>query len=286
MIAVRYEYPSGIWIVPSEDMSKAEEIVSGANYGDAWAGLSWTPDGRILYESDAGQDFNIWIMNPDGSNRIQLTSDPEPDLEPVMTRDGRYVVFVSVRNGWSIWRMNADGSNLRKLTQVSRSTDIECSPDSQWVIYLSREPGGATLRKISIEGGEPIELSNKLTERLAISPDGKLIAGFYLDEQTKRYQIRIIPFSGGDPVRVFDTPTDIDNAALHWSPDGRALTYCRLRVTTSNIWSHPINGGPPKQLTDFKSQYIEYFDWSRDGRRLAMGRGTVNSDAVLISDFN
>jgi hypothetical protein len=42
-------------------------------------------------------------------------------------------------------------------------------------------------------------------------------------------------------------------------------------------------GGPPKQLTNFKDQRIFNFSSSRDGKQLALSRGTINSDVVLIA---
>ena len=54
---------------------------------------------------------------------------------------------------------------------------------------------------------------------------------------------------------------------------------------TSNIWKQPLDGGPATQLTDFKTDRIFWFDWSRDGKQLALVRGTVSSDVVLISDI-
>jgi hypothetical protein len=53
----------------------------------------------------------------------------------------------------------------------------------------------------------------------------------------------------------------------------------------TNLWIQPLSGGPPKQLTNFTSENFFSVDWSRDGKLLAMGRGTTSSDAVLISDF-
>lgn len=50
-------------------------------------------------------------------------------------------------------------------------------------------------------------------------------------------------------------------------------------------WSEPIEGGPPVQLTSFKSDSIFAFDWSRDGKQLVLARGTVTPDAVLISNL-
>jgi len=47
----------------------------------------------------------------------------------------------------------------------------------------------------------------------------------------------------------------------------------------------PLDGGPPRQVTDFKSDRIFGFEWSRDGKQLALARGTESSDVVLISGF-
>ena len=50
--------------------------------------------------------------------------------------------------------------------------------------------------------------------------------------------------------------------------------------------SQPVDGGPAVHLTDFKSDLIFAFEWSRDGRHLACARGIVTSDAVLFSNFS
>jgi dipeptidyl aminopeptidase/acylaminoacyl peptidase len=72
---------------------------------------------------------------------------------------------------------------------------------------------------------------------------------------------------------------------VRWSPDGRSLVYVDTRDNISNLWSQPLDGGQPKQLTDFKSELIGDFDWSRDGRQLPLTRGTVTNDAIMISGF-
>ena len=53
----------------------------------------------------------------------------------------------------------------------------------------------------------------------------------------------------------------------------------------SNIWEQRLTGGPPKQVTHFDSGEIFDFEWSRDGRQLALTRGSESSDVILISNF-
>jgi Tol biopolymer transport system component len=73
--------------------------------------------------------------------------------------------------------------------------------------------------------------------------------------------------------------------ALHWLPDSRSLAYIVTRDGVSNIWSMPIDGGAPKQLTNFTSDQIAWFDLSRDGKPTLFARGSTTKDVVLISGF-
>jgi hypothetical protein len=66
---------------------------------------------------------------------------------------------------------------------------------------------------------------------------------------------------------------------------GQALAYIDTRQGVSNLWAQPLAGGPPEQITDFKSELIFEFAWSRDGKQLALARGTQTSDVVLIRNF-
>ena len=75
------------------------------------------PDGRIVYVSNEGGNADVWIADPDGSNRKQLTASSTTDVSPTVTADGRYVVFVSWEtNKRGIWRININGSNPVRLT--------------------------------------------------------------------------------------------------------------------------------------------------------------------------
>ena len=70
-----------------------------------------------------------------------------------------------------------------------------------------------------------------------------------------------------------------------WTADARALTYIVTQGGVSNIWTQPTQGGPSKQMTDFKSLLIYSFDWTRDGKQLVLARGTIQNDVVMTSNF-
>jgi len=98
-------------------------------------------------------------------------------------------------------------------------------------------------------------------------------------------RIAIARLEGGTPVKTFDIPTTATGDQVLWSADGHALTYIDTVKGVSNIWSLPLDGAPSRQLTDFRSDQIFFHAWSRDGKQLALARGIVTSDAVLISNF-
>ena len=185
--------------------------------------------------------------------------------------------------------MDPDGGNLKRLTEGPGDIFPQSSPDGRWVVFWSNRSGELRVWKVSIDGGEPVQLSNQLMNNPTVSPDGSQIACVYLETQPNGLtsKIAIIPFAGGDPIKMLDLPQSYrqTNAGLRWTPDGRALTYIDAINGVSNIWSLPIDGSAPKQLTDFKTDQIFWFDFSRDGKQLAVSRGTETSDVILIRDF-
>ena len=73
---------------------------------------------------------------------------------------------------------------------------------------------------------------------------------------------------------------------MRWSPDGKALHYVLTRGGVSNLWELPLSEAPPKQITNFRDREFSAYQWSRDGKRLALLRGSTRVDVVLLSHFN
>ena len=281
LAVVKLETQASIWIAPVGDVSRARPVTSGS--GKADLSLDWTPDGRIVYHSNASGTDDIWITGADGGNPKQLTSNARINQSPAVSPDGRYIVFHSDRTGVPhLWRMNIDGSDQRQLTNGASGEHVaQFSPDGRWIVY-STSFGKSTVWKIPADGGEPVQLTDKISRVPTISPDGKLVAYFYRDENAP-WRFAVAPLEGGAPLRTSDiegVPRD-----LNWTPDGRALAHTDTRSGVSNIFAQPLDGGKPVQLTDFKADRIFSFAYSRDGKELALSRGTVSNDVVLIKDF-
>lgn len=187
----------------------------------------------------------------------------------------------------NIWRIDVDGANPKQLTRGKADRYPSFSPDSHWVFYTANENGKQTVWKVPIDGGDSIQVTNFTSARTVISPDGKQLACAYLDEQQTppRWVAAIIPIEGGQPIKTFDIPRNRQRMILAWSSNGQELIYLVTRAGISNIWSQPVECSPPKALTDFKSNQIFFFDLSRDGKQLALARGSNTSDVVLIEDI-
>jgi len=88
----------------------------------------WSPDGKkIVFVSNRDDNLEIYVMNADGSNQVNLTNNYNNDFDPVWSPDGERIAFVSGRDrNNEIYVMNADGSEPRRLTD---NTDDDVKPD-------------------------------------------------------------------------------------------------------------------------------------------------------------
>ncbi|MFL6215128.1 MAG: protein kinase domain-containing protein [Blastocatellia bacterium] len=285
LITVQSEQLSNVWAASDGDWSRAARVTS--NNHDGVFGVAWTPDGRILYTSIATGRREIWTANADGSGQKQVTPDPGLEGRPVTTPDGRYIVFVSNSTGTShIWRCDMNGGNLKQLTNGAGDSSPSCSPDSRWVYYSSMlTPPRRQVLKVPIDGGESVPLNDMTCSRPVVSPDGRQIAVTFIDEKAtpKRYRVALLSVASGEVTKVFDMPLP-PQQVMRWTADGQALTYLDTRAGVTNIWALPLDGSAAKPLTDFKSDLIFFYDWSRDGKKLAYAHGLVTDDAVLITN--
>ena len=282
---------SDLWLAPGGNTAKAKQITTKEF---VVGGFSWMPDGRIVF---ANQDGNLYAVDQDGSGRTRLTPDDSPNWDPSVCGDGRYIVYAAYREQKrGIWRMSADGSNPIRIADETSAFGPQCSPDGKWVVYM-RGPYWTPV-KIPISGAKPPEVLAQdlyvaFNYLLRISPDGKRIMYLASPEPPENvsstsatpYQmkVKVIPSDGGAALHKFDWPASA--SVLRWAPAVDTVEYALTRSGVSNIWQQKLLGGPPKQITNFESGSIFDFDWSRDGRQLALTRGSESSDVILISNF-
>ncbi len=286
LCTVQFEVRANLWALPTGDASKAVQITSGKEEG--LSGLVSAPDGRILYANQTVGNTDIWICNSDGTGQQQLTSEPSNDYHASMSPDGRTIFFVSNRAGIpNIWKMENDGSKPVQLTFGGEDYHPEASTDGKWVYFDSWDAGPLLVMKVPVDGGQPQTVFNKgASFQPRCSPDGKLLAITFTDDQkTGNRQILVMPSVGGEVMKTIEIPATATAVPTRWSPDSRAISYIDTREGVSNIWEQPLDSGSPRKLTDFKSDRIFTFCWSRDGKNLVVSRGQMTSDVVLISNF-
>jgi serine/threonine protein kinase/Tol biopolymer transport system component len=278
LVATQLSTVSNIWLADLDDMSHAKQITLGLGY---FHDVCWAGNDKLLYRFVESNKADIWEMTPDGTGRKQLTSEPGNNAMPSTSPDGRYLVFSSNRNGSNqVWRSDSDGRNQKQLAFApSDLNHPHITPDGLWVVYEQELPIGWTLWKIPIDGGNPVQLTDKATDSWAISPDGKLLAYSFLDEQKRARRINIRPFDGGEPIKTLDLP---NVQVEQWTSDGKKL-ICRQ---DRSIVLLPLDGSSPKPLIALNyPESVFSFSLSPDGKRLAYVRGAINGDAVLITNF-
>jgi serine/threonine protein kinase len=284
LVVIKRETTSHIWVAPNGEASRAKQLTTGTGRMDGNPSVTWTPTGKIVYDSTASGSLHTWIMNADGSDQKQLTDGLYEDQGAHVSHDGRYIVFTSNRTGtFHIYRMDIDGKNLKQLTNGTGEASPVFSPDDRWVICSFNFVSW----RVAADGGElsPLAKDGWASD---ISPDGKLVAYVRPGSEPLLWNILIMPFAGGPPLQTFEVTSE-SRPNSRWTRDGRGIIYNLTRggvlSGVTNIWIQSVNGGPPKQLTNFTSAKFFSFDWSRDGKRLAYGRGTNSSDVVLMSNF-
>ena len=276
-----------LWSMPANDSARATQIAATRVMNSA---ISLTPDGRMLFTAaDSGRP-DIWTANPDGSNRQRLTDNAGNNFDVSASRDGRYIVFSSNRAGnYNIWRLDGNASNLVRLTSGLSDEFPSVSPDSRWIVYTSTDPGKPGIWRVSIDGGSPVLITDKGFTSASVSPDGKLVACLYVADATQNgpAKLAMIPSEGGPPLKTFDIQNAISTSVLpsiHWASGGQAILYVSTLNNVSNIWSQPIDGSKPTQITDFKDSLLTAFDISADGKQMICARGVLIRNAVLISE--
>jgi Tol biopolymer transport system component len=286
VLTIKNERASSVWIHAA--LSNSLVQLPSSRYLGTF-GIAWTPDSRFVLASNINGDYGIWTMDADGSNRKQITFNDRNNFEPVVSPDGRYIVYASFEGRHPhLWRINTDGTNAKQLTTEGDEDLPRFTPDGKWIVYHSIDHAKYSVRKVSIDGGDPVTLVSHTATQPDVSPDGKLVACFARRDGATVWEVLVVPIEGGSPVATFALPPTVEPEwpGLRWTPDGDALTYVSTVQGVSNVWRQALAGGEAKPLTDFKENRIFFFDWARDGRKLVLVRGNDTRDVILVRDFS
>jgi serine/threonine protein kinase len=289
MVTVQRQTPLTIWVATGNDNLRFERV-SAAPLSSLRTSVAWTPDGKIIYTDRADGFRNIWRMDANGANPQRLTSSRLDQDEAQTTSDGRYIVYQ--QREAHIWRIRSDGTEPKQLTFGRHDVHPAVSPDGKSVLYASFADwtpgigGEPTLWRVSIDGGEAVQVTQQPTSIPSVSPDGKQIACIHFPGKDPRVSSTLLAVTRMDGNGGFTTfPRSYrDETSISWSPDGKGVDFVTSVNGTGNIWRQALRGGPPVAITHFDRDELFHFAWSRDGRLLCT-RGNTTRTAILIQNF-
>ena len=223
-------------------------------------------------------DGDIWTADPDGSNRVQLTTDARIDGFPTFSRDGTRIALKRLpaensKPDWQDWGdivvADADGSNQIVLdAEVHSPSPISWSADGQRVVYSRTVDGFDQIFLAATDGSTRRQITTDRRTNWApiLSPDGTTIA--FMKGWQAAVGIYIIHIDGTGERRVtHDSVLGFDS--MEWSPDGNKILYAAGPADSGQtLWSVGLDGEPERGLVDTpRSDFAP--TWSPDGLSIA-----------------
>jgi|GEM_PF-1472278 len=242
-------------------------------------------EGRIAFSSNLDGDFEIFVMDADGSNVTQLTDNESLDWHPAWSPDGSHIAFFSNRDRDSdIFVMDADGGNQVQLT-FNGSTD-ECpvwSPDGSRIAFFSDCDGDFEIFVMDANGSNQTQLTfnSSIDSSPAWSSDGHRLT-FYSNRDGDR-EIFVMDADGSNQTQL--TNNNCEDYAPTWSPDGSRITFFSLRDVDAEIFVMDADGSNQTQLTN---NDCEDYDpsWSPDGSRIIFASDRAWDSDIFVMDAN
>jgi len=291
LVAVQERSEHALWVLPGGEESEMRRVSFTSQSGPYWAGVAWLPDGRLLYEDLDGEALQLWAARPDGSGRQRLSHTGGFNMGAAVSNDGSTVAYFSDREGaFRIWLVGVDGTGARPLTSGERFGEEvfpQFSPDGRWVYYhvLSTDTGHPSVRRAAVEGGPSASVFEGLSMFPAVSPDGTRLAFVVLDPEDRKLKILVTDLEGKEVLVKIDHTFSNALPVVRWTPDGSGVAATSSTGQASNVVVHPLDGGPPRQITHFTEGVTLGFGWSAAGESMAVVLGEKHADAVLITGF-
>jgi Tol biopolymer transport system component len=233
---------------------------------------------RIAFESSRDGPLHIYVMDPDGSNIVQLTDGPGADTNAAWSPDGQRIAFTNTSGlNIDIYVVDADGANLQRLTDdPAYDREPSWSPDGRHIAFSSDRDGNENLYIMGSDGSNLSLLTDHPSEDQspAWSPDGCRIAFVSSRDHWPEAHIYVMNVDGSNVTQLTSGST-LDYGP-RWSPDGTRIAFSSqpISVTESqaNVYVMDQDGSHQVRLTTgFCGGFRPV--WSPDGERIAFATG-------------
>lgn len=257
-----------------------------------------SPDGsRVAYVSTRrGGQPNVWMMDINGREPLQLTVDEAPDHKPQWFSDGTRVAFVTWREGapamWAVDVATRRTQSLFKLAEdaVSGSArgflgEWQVAPSMKQVVFSLVTPpvGRRALYVSSTDGFLPRAVGGDVasTGYPAWSPDERFVAVEVKEGESTH--AGIVDVASGN-LRVLTNERG-QTWVRSWSPDGRRLAVAALRDGQWSLRSIDVATGRQQIIHESRSPrvFVRYPDWSPRGDTIVFERGEMRANIWTLA---
>jgi DNA-binding winged helix-turn-helix (wHTH) protein/Tol biopolymer transport system component len=241
--------------------------------------VGWSKSGAIFYSSQATGKAEIWRVEADGANPAQVTSGANIIYGLAVSPSDGNLVFPSNQDGKIVlYSADAEGRNLRPLYDGTVPLYPEIAPDGTIVF----QEGEYTVARLAPNEKTPVQIAKGL--KPALSPDGRQIAFFVMDEG--KWRIRVIDRDSGEVLKNLDLPTNVRERRMRWHPSGKFIGLIYDAGENLSLLLLPTGGGEkPRIIGNLGKGVINTFVWSADGKQILYSVTNETQDAVWLSDF-
>ena len=261
---------------------------------------------KILFTSTRDGNYEVYMMNPDGSEQVNLTQHPRADLGAVWSPTGDQILFVSDRQGTrmrDLYLMDPDGSNVRRVFKRKITAwrgSPTWSPDGKHFAYVTSDrTRPKTDLYLGTFGEEDAELLPHCGSP-AWSPDGSEIA-CHISPHPQTSRLTFIN------VRTRETEQPLPTKALRWqfqpswSADGNRLAFSGIKDLLPVILDRDLHnawrdkqaifvvnrdGTGLRQLVEEDGPYAQYPVLSPDGSEVLWTQEINGHSQIFKIDIN
>ena len=245
-----------------------------------------TPEllGKIVFASNRHGNYEIYVLNANGSDLKRLTEETADDRHPVWSPDGSKIGFESQRDGnWELYVMDSDGSNVVRLISNLRDDQYPAwSPDGTEIAFESNRDGHREIYSMFPNGRRQMNVSRSPEDEIRPdwSPDGAKLAF----NRPNGIGHDIYTMDVGNWGMATQLTSDIDAQGPKWSPNGVTLAFTSDARGSPRISTIGSDGTGPLSLTQDQNAWSPA--WSPDGSHLVYTSDKDGSEDLFVMSAN